>query len=35
MFIVMYVISYIGGANLMRFAEGATLFAIVRVSCFF
>ncbi|XP_028395878.1 uncharacterized protein LOC114519903 [Dendronephthya gigantea] len=29
MFIVMYTISYIGGGNLMRFSEGATLLAIV------
>jgi hypothetical protein len=32
MFIVMYTISYIGGGNLMRFSEGATLLAIVTVS---
>ena len=32
MFIVMYTISYIGGGNLMRFAEGATLLSIVTVS---
>ena len=32
MFIVMYTISYIGGGNLIRFSEGATLLAIVNVS---
>ena len=33
MFIVMYTLSYIGGGNLIRFAEGATLLAVVSVSC--
>ena len=32
MFILMYVLSYVGGANLLRYAEGATLLAIVTVS---
>ena len=31
-FILMYVLSYIGGANLMRHAEGATWLAIVTVT---
>ena len=33
MYIVIHTISYIGEGNLMRFAEGATLLAIVSVSC--
>ena len=32
MFILMYVLSYVGGANLLRHAEGATWLAIVTVS---
>lgn len=32
MFILMYVLSYIGSANLLRHAEGATWLAIVVVS---
>ena len=31
MFILMYVVSYVGGANLLRHAEGATWLAIVTV----
>ena len=31
-FILMYVLSYVGGANLLRHAEGATWLAIVTVS---
>ena len=31
-FIVMYVISYIGGGLLIRYAEGATYLAVVQVS---
>lgn len=31
MFILMYVVSYVGGANLLRYAEGATWLAIVTV----
>ena len=34
MFILMYVISYVGGANLLRHAEGATWLAIVTVRNF-
>ena len=33
-FIGMYVLSYIGGGNLLRYAEGATWLAIVTVSIF-
>ena len=32
MFILMYTVSYIGGGNLLRFAEGATFLSIVSVS---
>ena len=31
-FIVMYMISYIGGGLLLRYAEGATYLAVVNVS---
>ena len=31
MFILMYVLSYVGGANLLRHAEGATWLAVVTV----
>ena len=31
MFILMYVLSSVGGANLLRHAEGATWLAIVKV----
>ena len=32
MFIAMYVLSYIGGGLLLRYAEGATYLAVVNVS---
>ena len=32
MFIAMYVLSYVGGGLLLRYAEGATYLAVVNVS---